>query len=177
MQRIQSLFLGLLLTATSALAMDPDTHPIRKTANLVAVSVWAGRLDSIAGGVPFQVQVENLGQKDLCFDQIQVRGIGEGRIRFAFTMFRGSDGRVEITAESTGDLQTVDPPLFWKLAPGGGMKFPENVIKSLGWIGAKRRDLSVILEFARANSKMKSCDVPPPHAFDFTPDPIPVTPK
>ena len=152
--------------------MDQDVHPIRKTASLIAVSVWTGGFDSIHGGVPVQIQVENMAQRDLCFDQIQVRGIVNAKIRFAYTLYRGADGKVETTPESSGDLQTVDPPLFWKLAAGGGMKFPETLIKNLNWIGAKRRDLSVILEFARGSSKMKSCDIPPPHAFDFTPEPI-----
>jgi len=178
--RLRSFLLVLtstLLMPVPAAPMDPEIKPIRKTSNLVALSVWIGHMDAIEGGVPIQVQVENGAQRDLCFDQIQVRGVAEGKIRFAFTMYRGADGKVETTPESTGDLQTVDPPLFWKLAHGAGMKFPENVIKNMGWIGARRRDISIILEFARASTRVKSCEAPPPHAFDFTPDPIPVAPR
>jgi hypothetical protein len=92
-------------------------------------------------------------------------------------MYRRADGKVETTQESTGDLETVDPPLFWKLDPGARMKFPDNLIKGMSWVGSKRRDLSVILEFTRASSKMKSCEAPPPHAFDFHPEPVVSAPK
>jgi hypothetical protein len=49
-------------------AMDPDVQPIRKTASLIAVQVWVGRMDVLAGGVPFQIQIENHAKRDLCFD-------------------------------------------------------------------------------------------------------------
>jgi hypothetical protein len=142
---------------------DGQSKPLYKEIPPAAVLVSVGEFNLMDNGVPFQIQVENSGNRDLCFDQVQVRGTGEsGALRFGLTIYKSAQDITSMTPETQGEPPVLQTEFLWQVPSQKAKRLPSMVIQNALWVGDKRRDLSVRLLFSRAKVQGMDCDVPPP---------------
>ena len=166
--------LALLLTGCGSsepqsTGVKDEPKPLHQEKGTAAVVISVGEFNLLDNGVPIEfLQVESVGNRDLCFDQVQLRGTGDsGALRFGFTISKASQDVTTVSPEVRGEPPTVKPEFFWRIPSQKAKRFQKMIVHDVFWIGDKHRELSVRLLFTHSDSERQTCDAPPAEPFNF----------
>ncbi len=169
---------SLRLMALVALALVPHLafsgdmvgRDMRKSVGTTTVRLVVERRPPEAEGlsVPFVIHVQNPSNQALCFDRIQLRGIGDGKQSFMFSIFQTASGQPAGTPQNKTEPPPLKTDAYWRTPPGAGTLIGNFEFRNLDWIASSTQQVQVRLMFNPVGQGRSGCMAPPAEAFVFS---------
>ncbi len=161
--------LALLIGASipnAALAGDMVGKSYRKASGAYGVRLDLAQAQGLI--VPFRVAFENPTAGRVCFDRVQVKGTGDGKQAFIFSMFMTSPTEISATPQNKTEAPALKTDFFWTALPQAGVRVDNVEIRSLDWSAASSQQVAIRFFFNPAGPGRAGCTPPPSDTFVFT---------
>ena len=117
--------------------------------------------------VPYTIHVQNPSpNQTLCFDRIQVRGLGDGKQSFMFSIFQTASGQPSATPQNKTEPPPLKTDAYWRTPPGAGTAIGSFEFRNLDWVAASAQQIHIRLMFNPAPGR-SGCTAPPSEVFVF----------
>lgn len=119
--------------------------------------------------VPLHLVFENRSKEPVCFDRIQIRGLGNGQQAMVFSVFRTGVLETSSTAQNKGqEAPPLQTKIFWRIPGQAGISIPTLFIKSVAFEGALHQELRIRLMFnPNGGPDREGCGAAPADPFVF----------